>query len=230
MKTALITGSNKGIGFETAKQLAERGFQVFISGRDKDRLEKAIQLLAEHGLKVQSILMDVSDFDSIKAAAENFSRQNIQLDIIINNAAVLLPEDSKLGSDPIQTLKNTLQTNCYGALSVIHYFLPFINKHGKIINISSGGGSMSDAVGGWSPAYCVSKTMLNAMTRQLAYELENKKITVNAVCPGWVKTDMGGTSAPRSLAQGAETIVWLATQTDDTRTGKFFRDKKQIPW
>jgi NAD(P)-dependent dehydrogenase (short-subunit alcohol dehydrogenase family) len=152
------------------------------------------------------------------------------LDAIINNAAILIKEDLKLSADPQEILEKTIRTNCYGPLEVIKAFLPFLNSPGRIINISSGGGSMSDPVGGWSPAYCVSKSMLNALTRHLAYELKDKKISVNSVCPGWVRTDMGGSAAPRSLEQGAETPVWMVSEADLKITGKFFRDKKEIPW
>ena len=122
------------------------------------------------------------------------------------------------------------QTAAFGPLRVTKDFLPFIPSGGRVIMISSGGGSMTDEVGGWWPAYCVSKSLLNAITRHLAYELSEKNISVNAVCPGWVKTEMGGRGAPRSVERGAETITWLATEAPLKLTGKFFRDRKEIPW
>jgi NAD(P)-dependent dehydrogenase (short-subunit alcohol dehydrogenase family) len=229
-KTVLITGSTKGIGFETAIQLGQKGFRIIISGRDESRLNEAFLKVKKIGIEGEKLLMDMSDYESIRKAANQFINFDFKLDVIINNAAILLKNDMKLSTDSIETFEETIRTNCYGPLLLIKSFLPFLNSPGKIINISSGGGSMTDPVGGWSPAYCVSKSMLNALTRHISYELKEKKISVNSVCPGWVKTDMGGSGAPRSVKQGAETIVWLASDADYKFTGKFFRDKKEIPW
>lgn len=229
-KTVLITGSNKGIGFETARQLGLKGFKVFISGRDKSKVQNALNNLIDLGIKADMLLMDVSDLKSIKQAAANFSKFGVKLDVLINNAGILLPEDRNLLTNSPEVMEKTLQTNCYGPVHVVREFLPFINTNGRVINMSSGGGSMTDPIGGWSPAYCTSKSMLNAITRHLAYELADKNISVNLVCPGWVKTDMGGQGAMRTVEKGAETPVWLASEAPHELTGKFFRDKEQIPW
>jgi len=229
-KTVLITGSNKGIGFETAIQLGLKGFSIIISGRDEERLNNAYNLLKKKDIAVEKLLIDLSNVESIRHAASKYADFGFKLDVLINNAAILLKNDQKLTVESEEILEKTIRTNCYGSLQVIKSFLPFMSSPSIIINISSGGGSMTDPVGGWSPAYCISKSMLNALTRHLSYELKEKQISVNAVCPGWVKTDMGGSDAPRSVQQGAETIVWLASGADNSLTGKFFRDKKEIPW
>ncbi len=229
MKTILITGANKGIGFETARQLLRKGQRVIISGRDEIRLQKAADSLKHEGGEVRTLLMDVSAEGSINQAASVLLRERVKLDVLINNAASLNKTDQSLLNDDELVFTQTLTANGMGPLRVTKAFLPLLGSPGRIINISSGGGSMTDPVGGWSPAYCVSKSLLNAITRHLAYELEKKKIDVNAVCPGWVKTDMGGESAPRGVERGAETIVWMAL-ADRVPTGMFFRDKKVIPW
>ena len=229
-KTALITGSNRGIGFETARQLGQKGFRVIISGRDISKVSEAASKLIDEGIDALSLQLDVTSPETIRRAVKEISGQDVRLDVLINNAAILRKEDKSLVNDPVEILDNTLRVNCYGPLFVIRELLPVMNKPGRIINISSEGGSMSDPVGGWSPAYCVSKTLLNSVTRQLANELSGENITVNAVCPGWVKTRMGGRSAKRSVEKGAETPVWLASEAPQYLTGKFFRDKKEIPW
>ena len=229
-KVVLITGSNKGIGFEIARQLGKIGFYVIISGRDESRLKTAIEKLQQEKIITDALLMDVSSHESIESAAGNFRKKNLEIDVLINNAAILDKGDHKLLNNHAKVLYQTINTNSYGPLLVTNAFLPFIKPNGRILMISSGGGSVSEGAQGWSPAYCVSKTLLNAITRQLAYELKNKNISVNAVCPGWVRTDMGGTGANRSLEKGAETPVWLATESPQKFTGLFFRDKKVIQW
>jgi NAD(P)-dependent dehydrogenase (short-subunit alcohol dehydrogenase family) len=229
-KTIFITGANKGIGYETARQLLEKGFRVIISGRNKAKLTEAFNKLKSESNALEMILMDVDSETSINAAAQILAEQNFRIDVLINNAAILLREDQSLINRDFEIVTNTINTNCYGPLRVIRALLPLMKSGGRIINISSSGGSMSDPVGGWSPAYCVSKTMLNALTRQLALELSGKGISINSVTPGWVRTDMGGKSAPRTVEKGAETQVWLASEAPATLTGKFFSDKSEIKW
>lgn len=229
-KTALITGSNKGIGFETARQLGHKGYHVIISGRDQSKVQVALGKLQEEGIEAEALLMDVSNPESILQASNEFKKLNLELDVLINNAAILLKEDRSLLTNSSEVIEKTVQTNCYGIIEVVKEFLQFIPNGGRIINMSSGGGSMTDRVGGWSPAYCVSKTTVNAITRQLSFELLSKNISVNSVCPGWVKTDMGGQGAMRPVEKGAETPVWLASEAPQSLSGKFFRDKKEIPW
>jgi NAD(P)-dependent dehydrogenase (short-subunit alcohol dehydrogenase family) len=229
-KIILITGANRGIGFETARQLGKLGYHVIISARDEVKLQEALQKLKKENMEVESLLMDLSNAKSIADAAREFSKRKLKLDVLINNAAIGLKGDRSILQNEETILTETLNTNCMGPLRVCKAFLPFMSSPSRIINISSGGGSMTDPIGGWSPAYCVSKSLLNALTRHLAYELESGNISVNAVCPGWVRTDMGGNAASRSVAKGAETPVWLATDAPQKFSGKFFRDKKEIPW
>lgn len=230
MKTVLITGATKGIGLETARQLAKKGFRVFITGRNEAKLPEVKTSLQGEKLPVETLLMDVTDEKSIAAAAHSFAALHIKLDVLINNAAILLKTDNRLATDDTALFEETMRTNVNGPLLVTKALLPYMNTPSRIINISSAGGSMSEPVGGWSPAYCVSKTALNGITRQLAAELASRKIAVNAVHPGWVKTDMGGSSAPRNIEKGAETPVWLASEAGQELTGLFFMDKKAMDW
>ena len=229
-KTILITGSNKGIGFETALQLGNLGHEIILTSRHSDRLNDAVDKLKNEDINVKGLLMDVSSQTGINSAVKEFSKLSKPIDVLINNAGIGLKLDKSLSDNDEDILIETLSTNSLGPLRVTKAFLPFINRPGRIIMISSGGGSMTDPVGGWWPAYCVSKTFLNAITRHLAIELKPLNIAVNALCPGWVRTDMGGPNASRNVEKGAETPVWLATEADQTLTGMFFRDKKQIPW
>lgn len=229
MKTILVTGANKGIGFEVSRQLASLGHRVILTARDTDRLANAAGKLQNENLAVTTLILDVSMEENVSSAAATLRKQNVSLDVVINNAGWLDKADKNLLRDPESMLQETISVNSLGPLRVVRSFLPLLNPGARIINISSGGGSMTDPVGGWSPAYCVSKSLLNAITRHLAYSLEDRGISVNAMCPGWVKTEMGGRSAPRSLQRGAETAVWLAT-TARVGSGKFYRDRKVIPW
>lgn len=228
-KTILITGGNKGIGFETARQLGKTGNRIIVSGRNQNKVEKAVTILRDQGIDAEPLMMDVSDRDSIRIAAKEISSRNIMLDVLINNAGILDRNDHNILQEH-DVLQQTIATNSLGALWVCRALLPLMNNPARIINVSSGAGSMSDPIGGWSPAYCVSKTMLNALTRHLAYELKSKNISVNAVCPGWVQTDMGGMNATRPVEKGAETIVWLAESAPQQYTGKIFRDRKETSW
>lgn len=225
----MVTGANKGIGFELARQLAQLKHKVILTARDSAKGKEAVDRLISEGLEVYFQLLDVTDEVSIKQAAGQVKAQFGKVDVLINNAAVLFRDDQSLAEGTVEVFHKTMLTNVVGPIQVVRHFLPLIPSGGRIINTSSGGGSMTDPVGGWSPVYCVSKSALNAITRHLAYELSLRNISVNAYCPGWVKTDMGGKSAPRSVKQGVDTAVWLATASV-TETGKFFRDRKVIPW
>lgn len=230
MKTVLITGASKGIGFETARLYGKENFRVIISGRDADKLDKARDVLVNEGITADALLMDVSNVLSMGEAAAKLKMLGTKIDVLINNAGILFKEDQSLLSDDEKLMQEILETNAYGPLRVCKHFLSLMNQPGRIIMISSSGGSMSQEVGGWSPAYCTSKTLLNAITRQLAHELGDKNISVNAVDPGWVRSDMGGKNAPRSLEQGAATQLWLGTQAPQKLTGKFFRDNTEMRW
>ena len=229
-KVILITGSNKGIGFEIARQCGKLGFFVIISGRDETRLKTALEKLHKEKIDADSLLMDVSSLGSIENAAKQFTSKKLKIDVLVNNAGISIQGDNQLVNNDKNILDQTISTNSYGPLFVTKAFLPFIETPGRIVMISSGGGVLNGEVAGWAPAYCVSKTLLNAITKQLAHKLKDKNISVNAVCPGWVRTDLGGAGATRSVEKGAETPVWLASEASQDLTGLFFRDKKVISW
>ena len=228
-RIAIVTGANKGIGFEVSRQLAKRGFRVFLGARNVKTGQDATEKLGHEG-KVSFLHIDVSDADSIRRAANEFSRSSDHLDVLVNNAGILLDEDkTALGITP-KIFDTTLRTNTLGPLVVAGAFVPFLQKSEapRIVNVSSGGGQLADGADGWAPAYCISKTALNGVTSQLAAALP--EFAVNSVCPGWVRTDMGGSNASRSVEAGANGIVWLAVDAPQKETGKFWRDRKVIPW
>ncbi|GIV36528.1 MAG: short-chain dehydrogenase [Cyclobacteriaceae bacterium] len=228
-KVILVTGANKGIGYEVVRQLCALGHQVLLSARSEAKGTEAVARLKAEGIHARFLQMDVAREEQVRAAAQEVAGQFGRLDVLINNAAVLLHDDKHVSEDQATVFEKTWRTNVTGPLLTVKYFLPLMPPGSRIINTSSGGGSMTDPVGGWSPAYCISKSALNALTRHLAFELANRQITVNAYCPGWVRTDMGGRAAPRSVQQGADTAVWLATARVQ-ETGKFFRDRRIISW
>ena len=230
MKTALVTGANKGIGYEVARQLAGKGFQVFVGARNRDAGQKAVAKIAEEGGKAIFLQIDVADHASVTAAALEFAKAAGHLDVLLNNAGIIVDGDDAILEISDELLRKTLETNTLGALRVTRAFVPLLKKSKapRVINVSSGGGQLTGGADGWSPAYCISKTALNAVTSQLAIALP--KSAVNSVCPGWVRTDMGGQGAARSVEEGADTIVWLAADAPQKLTGKFLRDRKEIPW
>ena len=234
-RIALVTGANKGIGFEVVRDLARKGFHVFLGARNSDAGVAAVQKLNKEGEKeeygeITFLKIDVSKRDSIRLAAEEFSRESDRLDTLVNNAGILLDDDKDVLTITPEIFETTLRTNTLGALLVSQAFVPFLKKSDapRIVNVSSGGGQLADGADGWAPAYCISKTALNGVTVQLAAALP--KFAVNSVCPGWVRTDMGGANATRSVAEGASGIVWLAADAPQDQTSKSFRDRKVIPW
>src|SRR6478752_4441367 len=228
-KTALVTGANKGIGFEVARELARFGMHVFLGARNEKAGRAAAEKLKGAG-EVTFIEIDVSDDGSIRNAADELARQTNCLDVLVNNAGILFDDDKNALSVTPEIFAKTLRTNTLGPWLVATTFTPLLKKsrEPRIVNVSSGGGQLEDGADGWAPAYCVSKTALNGVTTQLAAALP--KFAVNSVCPGWVRTDMGGENATRSVAEGAATIVWLATDAPHDLTGKFVKDRKVIPW
>jgi NAD(P)-dependent dehydrogenase (short-subunit alcohol dehydrogenase family) len=230
MKTALVTGANKGIGREVARQLARKGFHVFVGARKREAGRKAANEIAGEGGKATFLEIDVADHASVTAAARQFEKIADHLDVLVNNAGIIVDGDDSILEISDDQMRQTLETNTLGALRVTRAFLPFLKKSKtpRIINVSSGGGQLTGGADGWAPAYCVSKTALNGITSQLAAALP--KFAVNSVCPGWVRTDMGGQGATRSVEEGADTIVWLASEAPQNLTGKFLRDRKEIPW
>ena len=230
MKTALITGANRGIGYEVARQFAAKGFHVFVGARNAEAGRKAAEEIANQGGKATFLEIDVADNHSVTNAAHEFSNTEDHLDVLVNNAGIIVDGDNAILEISDDLFRNTLETNTLGTLRVTRAFAALLRKSKapRVINVSSSGGQLTGGADGWAPAYCVSKTALNGVTVQLAAALP--KFAVNSVCPGWVRTEMGGENASRSVEEGADTIVWLASEAPRDLTGKFLRDRKQIPW
>jgi len=230
-RIALVTGANRGIGFETCRQLAGAGLQVILASRDPAKGQRAADLLRRQGKDVASEQLDVTDPKSVNRLLAAVRRRFGRLDVLVNNAGVYLDEDVSVFEVTEDTVRRTLETNFYGPLAVCRAFVPLMRAqgYGRVVNVSSGAGQLSTMTGG-TAAYKVSKVALNALTRIMADEVRPANIKINAVCPGWVRTEMGGPRAPRSPEQAAETIVWLATLPDRGPTGGFFRDRNAIAW
>jgi NAD(P)-dependent dehydrogenase (short-subunit alcohol dehydrogenase family) len=229
---ALVSGSNRGIGREIARQLAlEHDHQVIVTARDLGAAEGTASDLSGRGADVSAAQLDVTDPASVEALASRLADEPGRLDALVNNAGVAGEVATAAGDVSLDGVKQTLETNLFGAWRLTQALLPLLRQsgHGRIVNLSSGMGQL-DEMGGGAPAYRVSKTAINALTRVLAGEEAGGGILVNSVCPGWVKTDMGGRGANREVADGADTAVWLATLPDDGPTGGFFRDRRPIPW
>jgi len=218
LKTVLVTGGNRGIGLEVCRQLGLLGYHIFLSARNSDKGNDKVEKLRNEKIIADFIQMDVSNEESIKIAASEFEKLKIRLDVLINNAAIF--KDSEITKLSTEEFRSVLNTNSIGAFIVIREFLPFLEKGGRIINVSSNAGALHD-MDSYAPAYSISKTTLNAITKQFASALKGKN---------WVRTDMGGWTATRSVKKGAETIVWLATETPIDKTGLFWSDKKVMDW
>jgi NAD(P)-dependent dehydrogenase (short-subunit alcohol dehydrogenase family) len=231
MRVALVTGGNRGIGYELVKQLAMNGFKVIMASRDWERGHAAAQKLKASSLDVSFVVMDVSDTESIRQAALTVNEQYGRLDVLINNAGVYLDGNEKLVDMEPSILERTMATNFFGAYHVIRSFLPLMKKHGygRIINVSSEYGTMSEMSYQGAGAYKLSKLALNGLTQLIAAEIKGD-IKINAVDPGWVSSEMGGPSAPKTPTAAAESILWLATIGPEGPNGEFFRDGKRIGW
>jgi NAD(P)-dependent dehydrogenase (short-subunit alcohol dehydrogenase family) len=231
-RTAIVTGANRGIGLEVCRQLAAKNVHVMLTARDPAKGEPAAASLREQGLDVVFHPLDVKQEQSIQLLRDHVAQRHGAADILINNAGILAdPREGGVLDSKAEAYRKTLETNFYGALAMCLAFTPLMLEkgYGRVVNVSSGMGQLSDMQSGM-PAYRISKTALNALTRTLAAELNGRNVLVNCVCPGWVKTDMGGAGATRSVEQGADTIVWLATLPDGGPSGGYFRDRKPIPW
>lgn len=237
-RVAVVTGTNRGIGLEVARQLAQSGLQVIMTSRDEVAGESAAARLRAEGWPAHHHALEVTDPGEIRALASMLAREHRRVDVLVNSAGVFL--DSSGPTDPhgasvfdlmTTTLDRTLAVNLYGPLQLCQSLLPLMreNGYGRIVNVSSGMGQLSEMGGGFA-AYRISKTALNALTRIVAVETADEPILVNAVCPGWVQTDMGGPNATRTAHDAADGIVWAATLPDDGPTGGFFRDGQPIPW
>lgn len=229
IRTALVTGGNRGIGKEVCRQLSQQGLRVVLTSRCiMDGEEVARDLRADRSVDVFAIELDVSQAESVSRCAAELAERNIAVDVVVNNAAIC-PSGGVLDVDDA-TVEAALRTNLGGPFWVARAFVPSMLRagYGRVVNVSSRWGSFDGDLGG-PVGYSLTKVALNALTVKLAQEVSGD-IKVNAACPGWVRTRMGGDGAPRSVEQGAETIVWLATLPRDGPTGGFFRDKRPIPW
>jgi NAD(P)-dependent dehydrogenase (short-subunit alcohol dehydrogenase family) len=227
---ALVTGANRGIGFEICRQLASRGAQVILTARKSETGKEAIKELTAQNLPAKFHILDVTNDSSIMALHDFVAREFGRLDILINNAGIIDDGEAPGLEVSLAAVRATFETNTLGSLRLSQALAPLLRRSdsGRIVNISSGMGALSD-MGGDHAAYRISKAALNAVTGILASELAGS-VAVNSACPGWVKTDMGGSNAERDVSQGADTPVWLALDAPQGLTGKFIRDRKVIPW
>lgn len=226
-RVALVTGGNRGIGFEACRQLAGAGMRVLLAARDQGRGEEAARSLRDEGLDVVFERMDVADGASVEACAQRLSASESGVDVLVNNAGVYPTEG--VFSVGEETFVGALEINTVGPFRTFRAFAPGMldRGYGRIVNVSSGGGSFGEGLG--PAAYAVSKAALNALTVKVAQALTGD-VKANAMCPGWVRTRMGGPGAARSPEEAVDTLLWLATLPADGPNGGFFRDRKPIPW
>lgn len=229
----VITGASRGLGRAAANHFAAAGGQhVVATARRPSELETLRSKLALEGHPLECRRLDVTDPATVAELADWLGERYGRVDVLINNAGIQLDRFSMSLLDlPLETLRQTLETNLYGVLRVTQALAPLLrhSARGRVVNVSSGMGQLAE-MGTGSPAYRISKTALNALTTILAAELRDTPIKVNAVCPGWCRTDLGGPEAPRSPEQGIDSVVWLASLPDNGPSGGFFRDRQPIPW
>ncbi len=234
-RVALVTGANRGMGLEIVRQLSRLGLIAVLAARDLEKGKVAAATLAAEEFDVPVVALDVTDADSIRAAVAEVRGLFGRIDVLVNNAAILkeglMPEDTGVLDVSGDLVNQTFLTNTVGPLRMIQATVPGMRErgYGRIVNLSSGAGQLAEMGSGF-PAYRLSKSALNALTRITAAELGAHEIKVNSVCPGWVRTDMGGPHATRTVEHGVETAVWLATLPEVGHTGGFFLDMKPIPW
>ncbi len=236
MRTAIVTGANRGVGREIAKQLALLGYRVILTSRDESRgkqttaeLKQAVSANVASNLVYHQL--DVTQPESIKKLYDFVVSEYAAADVLVNNAAVLLDQYGRVLQTPLDIYRTTMETNLYGPLALCQAFIPLMleRNYGRVVNVSSGAGQVQDMINDMT-AYRLSKLALNGLTLILANSLEGTNVLVNAGCPGWVRTEMGSPNAPRSAEQGAQGIVWLATLPEGGPQGSFFRDGQQLDW
>jgi NAD(P)-dependent dehydrogenase (short-subunit alcohol dehydrogenase family) len=235
-KVALVTGANRGLGLGTATELAKRGFVVFMSGRNPEKIQAAAAQVRAEGGDARAFALDVTRAEAAVELAQKIRAEFGHLDVLINNAGVYLEASRRAEASSVfeaspDTVLQTFQINTLGPLQMIQVFAPLLRESsaGRVVNVSSGMGQLSEMEGS-STGYRLSKAALNAVTRITAAEFAGTSVKVNSVCPGWVKTDMGGSSATRELAEGVSSITWAALIDKDGPTGGFFRDGKRLDW
>lgn len=230
LRTALVTGANRGIGLEVCKQLAQLGYRVLLTSRDAAKGAAAAASLQTAG-EVHFHPLEVTDPASIAQLHATVVRLYGTLDVLINNAAILLDDAQVIWQVSPAVFRTTFETNLIGPLALCQTFVPLMRAqgYGRVVNVSSEMGQWAYLDGG-TPAYSLSKTALNGLTLMLAHQLRGTNVLVNAVCPGWVRTDMGGPNATRSVAEGADSIVWLATLPDNGPQGGFFQNREPLEW
>lgn len=234
-KTALVTGANRGIGFAIARQLAELGITVLAGVRNGASAASATAAFGKIGVDVQPLILDVANVAALPSSLKDIEQRHAPIDILVNNAAILIDGpggfDASLFDMTDETFRLTWETNVLAPAAIIRTLLPgmIAREYGRVVNVSSLAGQLA-GMGSGFPAYRISKTALNALTRIAAAEAGRGDVKVNACSPGWVRTGMGGPEASRLPDKGAETPVWLATLPSDGPTGGFFEDKKAVPW
>ena len=231
---ALVTGGNRGIGLEVCRQLTRRGLRVILTARDRRKADAAAQRLRDEERGTADIVsetLDITDAHGLRELAAALTARGQLVDVLVNNAAVLIGESRGILDTPLADLRATFEPNLFGAIAVSQAFVPAMldRRYGRVVNVSSQAGQLA-SMGTYAPAYSMSKAALNAFTRQLAAASRGRGVLVNSACPGWVRTDMGGPSAPSSVEQGADTIVWLATLPANGPTGGFFSDRREMDW
>lgn len=226
----IVTGGNRGIGFEVCRQLAGRGAQVILTARKPEAGKAALAKIESAGLRAGFHPLDVTDESSVVALRDHLEKTFSRLDVLINNAGIVASDETSGLEVKLSTVRTTLETNTLAPLRLAQTLAPLLKRShaGRIVNMSSGMGALPVMEGGYA-AYRISKAALNAVTGILAAELRGA-VAVNSMCPGWVRTDMGGPNAQRDVAQGADTAVWLALDAPQDLSGTFLRDRKVIPW
>jgi len=237
-KIAIVTGANRGIGLEICKQLLMQGYYVVLTARNVDKGQTEVENLTSISSNIEFFKLDVQQQHDVDSLYEYINEKFSRCDVLVNNAGIFPdPRNDLENSWPsiltadIETIQNGIDCNTYGTLRLCQAFIPLMkkNNYGRVVNLSSGMAQLSD-MNGCCPGYRISKTAINVITRIIADELTEENILINSMCPGWVKTDMGGQDATREIPEGADTAIWLSMLPDDGPSGKFFRDRQVIPW